>query len=97
MRTIDLSQLQKAEAGVTCGSLIFNHAAAGNRESLPPPPEATACQGIIEFGGLIEFQTGTIIGATKLAPVARTASEGCHLLDLAVVHPPFSLSSSHST
>ena len=25
VRTIDLSELQKAEAGVTCGSLIFNH------------------------------------------------------------------------
>ena len=27
VRTIDLSELQKAEAGVTCGSLIFNHEA----------------------------------------------------------------------
>jgi hypothetical protein len=51
VRTIDLSELQKAEAGVTCGSLIFNHDAGVNRESLPPPAEATACQGIIEFGG----------------------------------------------
>ena len=25
VRTIDLSELQKAEAGVTCTSLIFNH------------------------------------------------------------------------
>jgi dimethylargininase len=25
VRTIDLSELQKAEAGVTCGNLIFNH------------------------------------------------------------------------
>jgi dimethylargininase len=51
VRTIDLSELQKAEAGVTCGSLVFNHDIGGNREALPPPPEATACQGIIEFGG----------------------------------------------
>ena len=28
VRTIDLSELQKAEAGVTCGSLIFNHEVA---------------------------------------------------------------------
>ena len=27
VRTIDLSELQKAEAGVTCGSLIFSHEA----------------------------------------------------------------------
>jgi dimethylargininase len=27
VRTIDLSELQKAEAGVTCTSLIFNHEA----------------------------------------------------------------------
>jgi dimethylargininase len=27
VRTIDLSELQKAEAGVTCSSLIFNHEA----------------------------------------------------------------------
>ena len=27
VRTIDLSELQKAEAGVTCGSVIFNHEA----------------------------------------------------------------------
>jgi hypothetical protein len=44
VRTIDLSELQKAEAGVTCGSLVFNHDIGGNREALPPPPEATACQ-----------------------------------------------------
>jgi dimethylargininase len=29
VRTIDLSELQKAEAGVTCSSLIFNHEAQG--------------------------------------------------------------------
>jgi dimethylargininase len=28
VRTIDLSELQKTEAGVTCGSLIFNHEVA---------------------------------------------------------------------
>jgi dimethylargininase len=32
VRTIDLSELQKAEAGVTCGSLIFNHDDGVNRK-----------------------------------------------------------------